>query len=658
MGSYPITASGAIDPNYAISYVAGTLKINPALPVLTIAANNQSTVYGSALPALTVTYAGFVNGDNNAASRSLPRLPTASTPATSASPAATYPITASGAVDPNYTFKYVAGTLSISKAPLTITADNQTMAQGQAIPALTATYSGFVNGDNTASLTTAATVSTHATSSSPIGSYPLTASGAVDPNYKISYVAGTLNIVGPPTVSYSSPHSYLAGTTVTLSPTSTGVAAAAFASVPALFYSGVTPYGVAIDGAGNVYMAVPFNSAVMKIPAGGGTPVSIGSGFLEPTGVAVDDRGDVYVADAGNNAVKVISAGGVATIGTGFSSPTGVSIDANGNVFVADFGNSAVKEILAGNGATVLLANGLDEPYMVATDGAGNIYATETGSNFVVEIPPGGGAAARIGSGYSSPAGIAVDGSGNVYVCNKQSSTVEMIPAGGGTPVILGSGFSGPIGLTIDASGDLYIGDSGNNAIKELKPVGGYYVSPLLPAGLLLNNSTGMISGMVTSNTPATDYTITAYNTSGSSSAVVSIATSVLNISYASPQIFTAGTSVGTVLPTETNVAAIGYNNAVLASTTSFNLPGQLAVDQSGNVYVAEANNNDIKKITPSGVVTVGSGFNHPTGVAVDLSNNVYVADYGNNAIKEIPAAGGAVKTLLSGSDNADSTRR
>ena len=189
VGNYPITASGAVDANYTISYVAGTLIIAKA--TLTITADNQSSTYGSAIPTLTASYSGFVNGDNTA---SLTTLPTVSTPATAASPAGNYPLTASGAVDNNYTISYVAGTLTIGKAALTITADNQNSTYGSAIPALTASYSGFVNGDNTASLTTLPTVSTPATAASPAGNYPLTASGAVDNNYTISYVAGTLTI--------------------------------------------------------------------------------------------------------------------------------------------------------------------------------------------------------------------------------------------------------------------------------------------------------------------------------------------------------------------------------------------------------------------------------------------------------------------------------
>ena len=189
VGTYPITASGAVDPNYTIKYVGGTLTVTTA--ALTITAANQSKVYGQANPALTVSYAGFVNGDSPS---SLKTPPTVTTTATTSSPVGTYPITASGAVDPNYTIKYVGGTLTVTTAALTITAANESKVYGQVNPALTVSYAGFVNGDSPSSLKTPPSVTTTATTSSPVGTYPITASGAVDPNYTIKYVGGTLTV--------------------------------------------------------------------------------------------------------------------------------------------------------------------------------------------------------------------------------------------------------------------------------------------------------------------------------------------------------------------------------------------------------------------------------------------------------------------------------
>jgi len=192
-GTYPITVSGAVDANYTISYVAGTMTIGKA--TLTVTADDKSMPLGGPLPALTVSYTGFVNGDVAA---NLTTQPTATTTATAASPAGSYPITASGGTSSNYTFSYVNGTLSVGKALLIITANNATMPYGGTFPALSISYSGFVNGDDASSLTTQPSLSLLAAATSPAGTYTITPSGAVDPNYTIIYVNGTFTITPVP----------------------------------------------------------------------------------------------------------------------------------------------------------------------------------------------------------------------------------------------------------------------------------------------------------------------------------------------------------------------------------------------------------------------------------------------------------------------------
>src|SRR6185369_9957531 len=189
VGTYPITASGAASANYTIGYVSGSLTVTSA--ALTVTATNQTKPYGATNPTLTVSYSGFVNGDTAA---SLTAPATASTPATAASAVGTYPITASGASSANYTISYVTGQLTVTPAALTVAAINQTKAYGAANPALTVSYSGFVNGDTAASLTAAPTASTPATAASAVGTYPITASGAASANYTIGYITGSLTV--------------------------------------------------------------------------------------------------------------------------------------------------------------------------------------------------------------------------------------------------------------------------------------------------------------------------------------------------------------------------------------------------------------------------------------------------------------------------------
>src|SRR6202030_1484299 len=153
---------------------AGTLSVTPAS--LTITADSKTKVYGAALPGLTASYSGFVNSDTVT---NLTTQPALTTTATAASHFGSYSTTASGAVDADYTISYVAGTLSVTPAALTITADSKTKVYGVPLPTLTASYSGLVNGDTPAALTTQPTVTTTATAASHVLAcgYLITASG-------------------------------------------------------------------------------------------------------------------------------------------------------------------------------------------------------------------------------------------------------------------------------------------------------------------------------------------------------------------------------------------------------------------------------------------------------------------------------------------------
>ncbi|AGA80716.1 MBG domain-containing protein [Echinicola vietnamensis] len=185
VGDYAITASGYTSPNYTITYTAGTFEITPA--ALTVTAAEQSKVYGSVDPALTVTYAGFVNGDDETALGG-----TLTVSRTTGEDVGTYAITAAGYTSPNYTVTYTAGTFEITPAALTVTAEEQSKVYGSADPALTVTYAGFVNGDDETALGGSLTVSRAA--GEDVGDYAITASGHTSTNYTINYASGTFEI--------------------------------------------------------------------------------------------------------------------------------------------------------------------------------------------------------------------------------------------------------------------------------------------------------------------------------------------------------------------------------------------------------------------------------------------------------------------------------
>ncbi|UKJ08571.1 MBG domain-containing protein [Solitalea lacus] len=188
-GTVTITASQGGNAVYKPVSVSQILTIGKAN--LTVSADNKSKAYGAFNPALTVSYSGFVNGDN---ASSLTTAATATTNATSASAAGTYAITASGAASSNYTFAYQNGNLTVDKASLIVSADNKSKTYGAANPALTVSYSGFVNGENVSSLTSAATASTTATAASAAGTHAITVGGAASSNYTFVYQNGILTI--------------------------------------------------------------------------------------------------------------------------------------------------------------------------------------------------------------------------------------------------------------------------------------------------------------------------------------------------------------------------------------------------------------------------------------------------------------------------------
>src|SRR5450631_3342946 len=200
------------------------------------------------------------------------------------------------------------------------------------------------------------------------------------------------------------------------------------------------PPGVAVDAAGDVFIADELNSRVVKVPAGGGPQTTVGSGLSQPSGVAVDGAGDVFIADARLGQVVEVPAGGGAqtTVGSGLSQPKGVALDAAGDLFIADSGLGQVVKVPVGG----LPARG---------------------------IAASGGPQTTVGSGLSQPSGVAVDAAGDVFIADAGLGQVVEVPAGGGPQTTVGSGLSQPKGVALDAAGDVFIADELNNRVVEVQ---------------------------------------------------------------------------------------------------------------------------------------------------------------------------------------------
>ncbi|MFO0910363.1 MAG: MBG domain-containing protein [Isosphaeraceae bacterium] len=189
-GTYTITATYEGDgTDLTSSSFTYSLIVTPA--PLTISVNNLSKVYGQRNPDFTASYQGFVNGESSSIIWGTPRF---TTTATSKSSVGDYDVALDGLTSPNYAIRFVGGRLSVTPAPLTVSAVNAVKLYGLAVPNLSAVYSGFVNGDTAASLTTQAKLTTPATALSPVGNYTITPGGASSSNYAIQYVPGTLKV--------------------------------------------------------------------------------------------------------------------------------------------------------------------------------------------------------------------------------------------------------------------------------------------------------------------------------------------------------------------------------------------------------------------------------------------------------------------------------
>ena len=245
------------------------------------------------------------------------------------------------------------------------------------------------------------------------------------------------------------------------------------------------PQGLAVDGAGNVYVADNGNNLVKRIPyscSNAGCVATLSGNFSSAMDVAVDGAGNIYVADTGNHAVKEIPvgctlSGCVLTVGGGFTLPEGVKVDGNGNVYVADNSTGVVSQIPVGcatSACVATVATGFTQPQGIALDGYGNVYVANNHGSTVTEIAPGCANAAcgtALGGGFVMPISLALDAAGNIFVADLGQGSVMEIPAGcqgSGCVLTVGSGPTAPWSVALNGSGNLYVSDVSRNLVTLL----------------------------------------------------------------------------------------------------------------------------------------------------------------------------------------------
>ena len=258
------------------------------------------------------------------------------------------------------------------------------------------------------------------------------------------------------------------------------------------------------------------------------------------------------------------------------------------------------------------------------------------------------GTQSTLATGFNFPAHIAVDASGNVFVADAANNAVKEILAAGGYTTIntLGSGFQDPLGVAVDGSGNIFVG--GQNAVKEILAAGGYTIvntlinipSVLAPAGMVVDGGGNVFfaddgSGdSIKELTVASGYTtvnIVATNTGGDVSGLAM---------DASGNLFVASVVPGAVKEFS---AASGYTTSTSLGG-GFSEPFGVAVDLNGNVFVADGSSNALKQIPPgctsaSCVITLNASLKLPYGLALDGSGNLFVADNGNDRLVKLDYA-------------------
>ncbi|WP_263376688.1 Ig-like domain repeat protein [Granulicella aggregans] len=253
-----------------------------------------------------------------------------------------------------------------------------------------------------------------------------------------------------------------------------------------------TPEGIAVDGAGNVYIADAAANTVQQFPAGGGAGVSLGTGLNVPTGVAVDGGGNVFIVNQGTGAtggsvVEVPSVAGVLTssaqktLVSGLNLPTDIVADGDANLYVSLTGSNEVVQLanpsrIDASAAMAVRGYGLSGPTGLALDGSGNLYVADTGNNRVLQL--GDGFQNSVGNGLSAPTGVAVDPSGSVMIADGTGRLIRVPNESFGTNAVglnqadqqvLGSPLSYPYSLRTDATGNLYVSDNVAAVVYQLQ---------------------------------------------------------------------------------------------------------------------------------------------------------------------------------------------
>jgi sugar lactone lactonase YvrE len=445
------------------------------------------------------------------------------------------------------------------------------------------------------------------------------------------------------------------------------------------------PGGVALDTAGNSYIADSYSSHIFKVSttgtltivAGNGTRGYLGDGgpaasaaLSGPEGVFVDANGNVFIADTENSVIRevVASTGNIQTVagnaatGAGYSGdggpatsaqlddPFGIFVDASGNIFIADADNSVIREVVAssgniqtvaGNGTACASATGpcgdggaatsaqLDLPEGVFVDGSGNIFIADTDDNVIREVTAGTGIIQTVaGSYYQSEGGTS---------CSYSSTPSSALSAQ----------FCTPSGVAVDGSGNLFIADTNNSVIWE---VSGSTITLVAGTGTAGFSGDGAAANAAQLNLPS-DLVV---DSSG-------------NVFIADTDNFVIREVSGGNIQTIAGNNTLAYSgDGGSALNAELNYPGSVYIDGSGDIFIADSLSSVIREVVVStgniqtvagtgvvcaastgacgdGAAATSAQLNTPYGVFLDAAGNIYIADTENNRVRVVNPSASAI---------------
>ena len=507
------------------------------------------------------------------------------------------------------------------------------------------------------------------------------------------------------------------------------------------------PQGLAVDAAGNVYIADGNNHRVRRVDASGSISTFAGSGTAgpgngglggdggaatsarlnNPTGLAVDGAGNLYIADRFNHRVRKVDAwtGRISTVAgagaTGFgnggfggdggpaasarlSDPAGIALDSAGNLYIADRLNHRVRKVdaatgnistVAGTGTASFSGDGaaataatLNRPSGVALDGADNLYISERNNHRVRRVDAstgnittvagtgtdsftGDGGAATAAT-LSEPGGLGLGPNGHLYIADASNHRIRLIrsaavpvpfvietvagsgPIGDGNGAFSGDGgaataarLNNPSGVALDLAGNLYIADRENHRLRKVDATTG-------------NIST--VAGTGTASFSGDGGAATAATLNGPRRVAVS-GTSIYIADTANHRIRRVDTASGNISTFAGTGTASFSGDGGVATSATLNSPRGMGVDSAGNLYIADRSNNRIRRVATGGNISTVAGNGtgsfggdggaataaqiwSPSHVAVDSAGNLYIADTVNNRIRRVDATTGNISTF------------